>query len=154
MKLIYLDTSVYGGKFDEEFEFWTNLFFKEVISQNIKIVYSDVAKDELENAPKKVTDFVRNLPNNIIVEENLTIEAIKLAEQYLEEKVVGKTSRADCYHIALATVLKVDLLVSWNFKHIVNIKRIRGYNAVNMMNDFQILEIRNPREIFDYEGKG
>jgi len=54
-------------------------------------------------------------------------------------------------YIAIATILKADLLVSWNFKHIVNIKRIHGYDAVNLINDYQILEIRNPREVFDYE---
>jgi len=65
--------------------------------------------------------------------------------------VVGKSSRADCFHIAIATIRKADLFVSWNFKHIVNIERIHGYNAVNLKNGFQTLEIRNPREAFDYE---
>lgn len=65
--------------------------------------------------------------------------------------MVGNKSRADCYHIAIATILKVDLLVSWNFKHIVNIGKIKGYNAVNMLNDYRTLEIRSPREIFDYD---
>lgn len=72
-------------------------------------------------------------------------------EQYIEEKVVGRASRADCFHIAFATLYKADLLVSWNFKHIVNMERIRGYNAVNLKNGLQTLEIRNPREAFDYE---
>jgi hypothetical protein len=74
-----------------------------------------------------------------------------LAEQYITEKVVGQANRADCFHIAIATIQKVDLLVSWNFKHIVNIERIQGYNAVNLKNGFQTLEIRNPGEAFDYE---
>ncbi len=81
----------------------------------------------------------------------LTEEAILLAESYLAENVVGKSSRTDCYHIAIATVLKADILVSWNFKHIVNIQRIRGYNAVNLLRGYQTIEIRTPREIFDYE---
>jgi hypothetical protein len=65
--------------------------------------------------------------------------------------VVGKASRADCFYIAIATIQKVDLLVSWNFKHIVNIVRIHGYNSVNLKNGFQPLEFRNPSEAFDYE---
>jgi len=69
----------------------------------------------------------------------------------VKEEVVGKASRADCFHIAVATLQKADLLVSWNFKHIVNIERIHGYNAVNLKNGFQPLEIRNPRKAFDYE---
>lgn len=67
------------------------------------------------------------------------------------ENVVGKAIKADCFHIAIATIQKVDLLVSWNFKHIVNIKRIHGYNSLNLKNGFQQLEIRNPREAFYYE---
>ena len=64
--------------------------------------------------------------------------------------VVGRTSLDDCRHIALATINKVDVLASWNFKHIVNLARIKGYNAVNLKNDYQILEIRNPKELINY----
>jgi len=151
MKTIYVDTSVFGGKFDSEFELWTDLFFKKIFQSDIKLIYSDVAEDELYNAPKKVKEFVKSIPKENLIRTELSEEAVILAEKYLSEKVVGETSRADCYHIAMATILKADLLVSWNFKHIVNIKRIHGYNAVNLVNDYQTLEIRNPREIFDYE---
>lgn len=151
MKTIYVDTSVFGGKFDAEFEFWTDLFFKKVIASEMKLIYSDIAEEELELAPQNVKDFVSSIPPRNILRTELTEEAIILAEKYLKENVVGKSSRADCYHIALATVLKADLLVSWNFKHIVNIQRIHGYNAVNLMNDYPLIEIRNPREVFDYE---
>lgn len=151
MKTIYVDTSVFGGKFDAEFQLWSDLFFQKVFTSDIKLIYSDIAEDELQNAPKSIRDFVKNIPEKNVMRTQLTEEAIFLAEKYIEEKVVGKTSRADCYHIAMATILKVDVLVSWNFKHIVNIQRIHGYNAVNLLNGYQILEIRNPREIFNYE---
>ena len=151
MKTIYVDTSVFGGKFDAEFELWTDLFFKVVFNSNLRLIYSDVAEEELVGAPQKVKDFVRSIPERNIQRTELSAEAILLAEKYLEEKVVGRSSRTDCYHIAIATVLKADILVSWNFKHIVNIQRIHGYNAVNMMNGYQTIEIRNPREVFDYE---
>lgn len=151
MKTIYVDTSVFGGKFDLEFEFWTDLFFKKIFQSDIKLIFSDVAEDELNNAPGKVKEFIKSIPERNLIRTELTEEAVILAEKYLSEKVVGQTSRADCYHIAMATILKADLLVSWNFKHIVYIKRIHGYNAVNLINDYQTLEIRNPREVFDYE---
>jgi hypothetical protein len=61
--------------------------------------------------------------------------------------VVGKTSRTDCFHIAMATINAVDILVSWNFKHIVNVKRIRGYNAVNLKLGYKVIDIRSPKEI-------
>ncbi len=151
MKNIYVDTSVFGGKFDGEFELWTSLFFKRVFESNIKLIYSDVASNELSGAPHFVKDFVKSIPEKNIQHVELTEEAILLAEKYLSEKIVGESSRADCYHIALATVLKADILVSWNFKHIVNVERIHGYNAINMLSGYQTIEIRNPREIFDYE---
>ena len=151
MKNIYVDTSVFGGKFDSEFELWTSLFFKKVFESDIKLIYSNVASDELTGAPQSVKDFVKSIPEKNIQRVELTEEAILLAEKYLSEKIVGESSRADCYHIALATVLKADILVSWNFKHIVNVEIIHGYNAINMLSGYQTIEIRNPREIFDYE---
>lgn len=77
----------------------------------------------------------------------ITEEVNQLAEQYIAEKVVGETSIDDCRHIACATLNKVDFLVSWNFKHIVNVFRIRGYNAGNLKNGHQPLDIRSPKEI-------
>lgn len=80
-----------------------------------------------------------------------TDEAVDLATEYIHEKVVGKTSYADCLHIALATINRADYLISWNFKHIVNVDRIRGYNAVNIKNGYKQLEIRSPRDFIKYE---
>ena len=80
-----------------------------------------------------------------------TEESIDLANEYISEKVVGQSSFADCLHIALATINRADFLVSWNFKHIVNIQRINGYNAINIKNGYKQLEIRSPREFIKYE---
>lgn len=66
-------------------------------------------------------------------------------------KVVGQTSFDDCVHIALATIHKADILVSWNFKHIVNVYRIRGYNSVNLKLGYSTIEIRSPKDIIGYE---
>ena len=81
---------------------------------------------------------------------DISVEAVTLAKQYVEEKVVGKTSYEDCLHIAMATIYKADYLASWNFKHIVNLERIKGYNAVNLKNGYKTLEIRNPKELINY----
>ena len=72
-----------------------------------------------------------------------------MAQTYIREKILGKSSENDAYHIALASVNRVDCLVSWNFKHIVNVTRIRGYNGINYMAGHKILEIRTPREILE-----
>jgi len=151
VKTIYVDTSVFGGLFDEEFSFWSKQFFQKALHSDTKIIISDITIDELENAPLKIRRFVESIPEQNFIFYLLDTEAIQLGSKYIQENVVGKSSLNDCYHIAIATIYKADLLVSWNFKHIVNIERIHGYNAVNLKNGYHTLEIRNPREAFDYE---
>lgn len=72
---------------------------------------------------------------------------------YIDEKIVGKSSLLDCQHIATATLNHADVLVSWNFKHIVNLMRIKGYNSINLREGYQTLEIRTPKEIFKDENE-
>lgn len=151
IKKIYIDTSVFGGKFDVEFDHDTNLFFEYVIKNEILIVVSEVLELEILRAPANVISFYNSIPEKLIYRVGLTTESSTLAEMYINEKVVGKTSRADCQHIALATLNKVDVLVSWNFKHIVNLEKIRGYNSINFREGYQMTEIRTPKEIFNYE---
>ncbi len=143
---IYIDTSVIGGFFDEEFKESTKELFKKVDNGKITLVISELLEAELLRAPVHVRNHLNKYLNHVEKVE-LTKEAIELADRYIGEHVVGKTSRADCQHIALATLNKVDVLVSWNFKHIVNLKRIKGYNLVNLTMGYSTLEIRTPKEI-------
>jgi hypothetical protein len=98
---------------------------------------------------------VRELLNSVPVEQRIFIElndeARTLANKYIEQRIVGKTSRADCQHIAMATIAKADVLVSWNFKHIVNLDRIRGFNGINLLMGYNQIEIRTPKEIERYD---
>ncbi len=115
------------------------------------MLFSTVTQDELENAPKYVKDLVSKIKIENTEFIDVTDEAVDLATEYITEKVVGQTSLADCLHIALATISKADYLISWNFKHIVNVQRIRGYNAINIKNGYKLLEIRSPRDFVNYE---
>ena len=146
---VYIDTSVIGGCFDEEFEFYTKLFFEKVEQGEFKIILSDILTAELVGAPESVIKFYKSISKDRIEYIEQTEDSIQLGEAYLKEGVVGKSSRTDCRHIALATLINADILVSWNFKHIVNITRIRGYNSVNVKHGHRILEIRTPREILE-----
>jgi len=148
---IYIDTSVFGGHFDEEFKEHTIPLFNRIKEREFIILYSTVTQDELEYAPEIVKDLVKSLSADITEFIEMTDEAVDLATEYITEKVVGKTSYADCLHIALATINRADFLVSWNFKHIVNIERIRGYNSINIKYGYKQLEIRSPREFEKYE---
>jgi hypothetical protein len=144
---VYIDTSVIGGYFDKEFEEWSRLIFDEFKHRKLIPVISDLTLRELELARSEVRDLLQVIPDNIIEYTLLTQEAEDLARHYLSEKIISENFFEDALHIAIATVSNVDILVSWNFKHIVNINRIRGYHSVNLKYGYKIFEIRSPREV-------
>ena len=129
----------------------TTPLFDRLRRNEFTLLFSVVTEDELQNAPDIVKEFVDEIKSEATEFLEVTEEAANLAEAYITEKVVGPTSYADCLHIALATIHRADYLVSWNFKHIVNVQRIRGFNAVNIKYGYQQLEIRSPREFENHE---
>ena len=148
---VYVDTSIIGGAFDKEFDWQTEPFWDAVRQGKIHIIVSDLLRGELTNAPEHVREFFNNLLNLDVEHVELTQEAEDLAETYISEKVVGKSSLDDARHIAIATLARADVLISWNFKHIVNVNRIRGYNSVNHRLGHPMIDIRTPLEVMDYE---
>jgi len=148
---IYIYTSVFGGYFDEEFSDHTIPLFDRLRNNEFTLLFSSVTQDELSTAPQNLRDLVKGIKFDNTEFLETTSETIDLASEYISEKVVGQTSFADCLHIAIATINRADFLVSWNFKHIVNIQRIRGYNSINIKNGYKQLEIRSPREFEKYE---
>lgn len=151
MEWLYLDSSVFGGYFEKEFSTWSKGLLDKIIAGDYHIIFSEVLDGELMDAPESVKNLALNIPENVAFFASLDDQTIALADTYIMEAVVGKTSRADCFHIAIATLYNADVLVSWNFKHIVNYKKVRGYNAVNYKFGHKILDIRTPREILGYE---
>ncbi|MEO6230636.1 MAG: hypothetical protein ABJB11_01275 [Ferruginibacter sp.] len=147
---LYVDTSVIGGYFDIEFANETKNLFDNLQNSRFDIMYSSVTENELLNAPKPVRELLQTIPVGLKKRVDLTEEAVMLADTYIIENVVGKTSREDCFHIALATINRADILLSWNFKHIVNVIRIRGYNAVNLKLGYSQIDIRSPKDIIYY----
>lgn len=147
----YFDTSVFGGIYDSEFEEETTLLFERVALGQIICVYSNLTESEISNAPKRIQIFFQSLKDEHKELIEVTPEALQLGQKYIEENVVGQTSLDDCIHIAVATLSKVDVLVSWNFKHIVNVYRIRGYNSVNLRLGHSTIDIRSPKEIVGNE---
>jgi len=141
---LYLDTSVIGGYYDKEFEKDTHLLFQSIKDGKYKVFISNLIEQELIKSPERVKNLLNDLEYNLI---EVSSECTDLAEEYIKENVVGATSKDDCIHIATATINNIDVLVSWNFKHIVNIQRIRGYNSINIKNGYKPLEIRSPKEV-------
>ena len=145
--LVYVDTSVIGGCFDEEFEEWSILLFQEFLYGKKVMMLSDLTLQELELAKFKVREKVKEIPQNQISNIFVNDEVIHLAEKYIEEGALTIKSYNDALHIALATLNNADVLSSWNFKHIVNLDRIKLYNSINLRLGYKIIEIRSPREI-------
>jgi predicted nucleic acid-binding protein len=149
---IYTDTSVIGGCLDDEFEESSRQLFDRFLHGEDVIVISELTLFELEGAPAEVRDILEDVPSAHREDVEFTEDASRLADQYLQADVVGKASRLDARHIATATVHRTDVLVSWNFKHVVNLDRIRGYNSVNLREGYPMLEIRSPQEVLPYDG--
>lgn len=149
MKLrIYTDTSVIGGCLDPEFQVPSERLVERFKHGEAVVALSELTLLELANAPDKVRDVLKGIPEEHREYLDFTTEARDLAERYLIEGVIGPGKRIDAQHIAIATINQVDVLVSWNFKHIVNLARIQGYNSVNLRQGYPVLEIRSPWEVF------
>ena len=142
----YADTSVYGGLHDEEFVEASQRFFEDVRAGRFGLVTSAVVDDELEEAPPAVRqDYQALLPHVTVVD--ITEDALELQEAYLAAGILTRTWEDDALHIARATVHGCDLIVSWNFKHIVHFQKIPQYNAVNALHGYDDIAIHSPPEV-------
>ena len=151
---IYTDTSVIGGCFDTEFKEWSNALFQEFVVGTQQIMLSDLTLQELEFARDEIRSKVNEIPDENRIALGVGDEAIKLAETYISEGALTNKSYNDALHIALATINNSDVLASWNFKHIVNLDRIRLYNSINFRLGYKMIEIRTPREILKSNDNG
>jgi len=152
MKLrIYTDTSVLGGCEDEEFAEHSVRLMESFVRGERILVLSGLTVQELAAAPAEVRRRVAAVPEAFIEILQLDAATKDLAEAYVAAGVLTARMRADAQHIAIATVARVDVLVSWNFKHIVNLERIHGYNSVNLRQGYPMIEIRTPREVLSDE---
>lgn len=148
---VYTDTSVLGGCEDEEFAEHSVRLMEGFVRGERVLVVSNLTVQELASAPANVRRRLAAVPEAHIETLQLAAEARELAEEYIAAGVLTAAMRADAQHIAIATVARVDVLVSWNFKHIVNLQKIHGYNAVNLRKGYPMMEIRTPREVLSDE---
>ena len=145
---LYLDTSIFGGYYDDIFMRETRLLFEKIKTGKYNVFISDLVEKELENAPENVRKLLKDIKYQSI---KVSQECRDLADEYINENVVGETNKDDCIHIATATIFNVDYLVSWNYKHIVRAEKIKGYNIVNLKNKYKQLDIHSPREMEVYD---
>jgi len=143
---IYIDTSVIGGYHDVEFETATRQLFERIADKEFDVYFSEINEAELMNAPQQVKDVKELIPCDCFHYISVTDEVETLSQLYITEKALGKTSENDAYHIALASINRIDCLISWNFRHIVNYDKIKMFNAVNMRFGYPLIDIRSPLE--------
>jgi hypothetical protein len=144
---IYADTSEFGGCFDGAFRAYSLRFFRLVRQGRLVLLVSELVGCELSTAPPEVRRVLQSLPQRMIRDVELGREVGALRNAYFLAGVVGRRSLDDATHVAAAAIARADAIVSWNFKDIVRLNRIRGYNEVNARLGHASLTIISPREV-------
>ena len=143
----YVDTSVFGGTQDDQFSDTSRRFFRDATNGRFVVLISPETLRELQDAPAEVRRALAEFPPESVEIVQVTPEVEALANAYIAAGVLGQGHRADAIHVAAASVARADLIVSWNFRHIVNLNRIRMYNGVNAIHGYSPVEIRSPLDL-------
>ena len=152
---IYLDTSVISHlvaeetpeKMQDTIDLW-----QELIRGQYIVTISDLTIAELTQCPEpKRTRLFEHLSAIDYVAVREIPESITLADEYIKYGVLNPKSRDDCRHIAIATITGCKYIVSWNFKHFVNIKTINKVQAVNKLMNYNEINILPPSMMLEGE---
>jgi len=144
---VYVDTSVLGGVFDDEFAGPSKRFFELVRRGEYVLLVCEETIREILEAPESVRAFWEDLPDAVLEHVPVNEEVRELADAYLQAGVLERASASDALHVAAASVAGAELILSWNFKRIVNFDRIKGFNGVNVMNGYPLMTILCPLEV-------
>ena len=152
MKLqrVYTDTSVFGGVFDDEFAMPSREFFDLIQQGRFELMVSDISRKEIADAPVNVRLLFDEMLSDMRVVA-IDEEILNLRDSFISAGIVGEKWADDAGHVAAAIVGGADLIVSWNFKHIVHFDKIRLYNAISLLNGYREIDIHSPTEVIDYE---
>jgi predicted nucleic acid-binding protein len=146
---LYLDASVFGGCFDsaEGWEEDSRRVLDYCVTGRAVLLTSTELEEELADAPDRVVRTYASIPESHREAVAMTDEVQDLAEAYLAAGIVSARWRADCVHVAIATIYRADSIVSWNFRHIVRLDKIRAFNSVNLEQGYGMVTILSPKEI-------
>lgn len=143
----YLDTSVLGGYFDRLFEEDTRAFCQCIREGKAAPLISDMVIGEITRAPEQVRQLLDKLIRAGAEVLAATEEAVALQEAYLKSGILSRRWEDDAMHVALATLARVDVIASWNFAHLVDPRRARGFNGVNLSMGYGLVSILSPSDI-------
>lgn len=144
---VYVDTSVIGGCLDAEFARESCALLDMARRGEITLLILYIMLDELRRGPVEVNEILDSIPEQNAQMLSSSLDAFDLRDHYLAERIVGQSSSDDALHVALASVAGADLLVSWNFRHIVHYDKIRQFNGVNLVKGYPMIDIRSPLEV-------
>jgi hypothetical protein len=144
---LYLDTSVIGGYFDDEWMADTRELWTQRGEGLWQFISSGLVAQEIAGAPPEVRQLFEVTFDRSKDLLAMTGEIEDLALEYLKAGVVSAKFEDDAKHVAACTVYRVNHLVSWNFKHLVNVRREAGFNAVNLLQGYPPVSIVNPKEL-------
>lgn len=144
---VYVDTSVIGGCEDTEFSDESRSFFHHVRQGRFLVLVSELTYFELQRAPDSVRRILDGLSEDCVGQVAIDAEVESLAQAYIDAGALPVSRRADATHVAAATVARADLILSWNFQHIVNFNRIHKFKGVNIQNGYPAIEIYSPMEL-------
>ena len=144
---VYLDTSVFGGCFDKEFEEDSRRVLRAVQEGRLTAVIGARVLQEIREAPAEVRNILDAIPEGFVERIDLREDVFDLQRAYLAAGILTAKSESDLLHVAAATVFRVDAIVSWNFRHIVRLDKIKAYNLINFEKGYGLLTIVSPKEV-------
>ena len=152
---IYLDTSILGGLTDpgpkDRIDATTNLL-AAISRYKYESFISSLVLQEVDAASQEIQSIIKSqisvLPLSILEE---TDECLMLSKVYVNEGVIPARYKDDARHLAIATIYDVSTIISWNFRHLVNINCKRKVNSINLREGYPLLEIVSPFEVVNEE---
>lgn len=130
-----------------EFAVESRVLLDMIHAGKIIALVSDLINLEISRAPISVRNEFDLLPKECIEPLLSSSESEMLRDKYLTAGIIGPKQKNDAHHVAIATIAHADLIVSWNFKHLVHWEKIRGFNSVNLREGYNPIDIRSPREV-------
>lgn len=154
--LLYLETSVFGFCFDENPRNALRREAAEALLQQVRLglfraTTSPLTLEELRNARAPLRTLLLEAARDIDVLRADKREVERLAAAYIQGRVIPQACRDDAGHVAYATIGRADVLVSLNLRHLVNEWAERRVGAVNLVEGYQLLGVRTPEEVLEYE---
>jgi predicted nucleic acid-binding protein len=145
--LAYLDTSFIGGLLDKEFAEESGRVMGLIEEGLLRACVSTVVTAELLRAPRRVVEMYATRVSSVVPVVEVSDDVESLLAAYFEHGAAKRSAVNDARHIAAATVFSCDLVVSWNFKDLVNIRSQRAFEAVNLLMGFRPVRIVSPMEV-------